>query len=260
MALLYDFIYRDSNRLNSYYAQIFSGRLVSLEKIDINTESKEKGGGISAYIAKGDMKNSQQTQSSSKEFIDPHDLAITDILTKLLGEGLTSRDIQNTSHGSLALTKGTVMFIDKYILEVTGTVADALIQAEKAKGKQGNRTTIQLYENVKLLIPKLILPSCFLFQAENGVQLVGTIKDNGLEEPISSYYFKHGINGIPDIYCLGIKESSIPILGLSNTPLLSATQQLLQIMNSLLFPATAIRVTPIAMFRKLHKDELQTTN
>lgn len=254
MDSLYDFIYRDVNRINSYYAQLFSGRLVSRERLDTNIESNEKGGGFSAYIAKGDLKNSKQIQSSAKELIDPHDLATTDTLAQLLSSGLVSKDVENAVQGSLVLSEGTVTFIDKYILELSDVGFEIVIQHEREKGKDQNKALIQQYNAVRKIIPKLVLPSAFLFLAKNNLQLVGTIKDSGLEEPISSYYFKHGINGIADIYCLGIKETSNPLVGLAQSPLLIASQQTIQQLSNLLFPANAIRVTPVAMFRKLNKD------
>lgn len=253
MASLYDFIYRDTNRLNSYYAQLFSGRLISREKSDTNTETQEKGGGISTYVAKGDLKNSKQSQSSAKELIDPHDLATTDTLAELLNSGLASKDVQNAAQGSLVLAEGTVTFIDKYLLELTDAGLEIAIQQEKAKGRDQNKVVVQQYEATRKILPKLILPSAFLFVAKNGLQLVGTIKDNGLEEPISGYYFKHGINGIADIYCLGIKEISTPLIGLSQSPLIIASQLIIEKLSNLLFSANAIRITPVAMFRNLNK-------
>lgn len=209
MASLYDFIYRDANRLNSYYAQLFSGRLISREQLDTNIETQERGGGVTAYIAKGDVKNSKQTQSSAKELIDPHDLATTDTLAQLLTSGLVSKDVENAAQGTFILAEGTVTFIDKYLLELADAGLEAVIEQEKAKGREQNKTIIKQYEATRKVLPKLVLPSAFLLMAKNGLQLVGTIKDIGLEEPISSYYFKHGINGIADIYCLGIKEGAV---------------------------------------------------
>ena len=41
---LYDFLYKDAGRIASYYAQIFSGRLSSLEETDSERDSKDQGG------------------------------------------------------------------------------------------------------------------------------------------------------------------------------------------------------------------------
>ena len=38
----YDFLYRDSNRLTSYYSQIFEGKLTSIEELENNRESRQK--------------------------------------------------------------------------------------------------------------------------------------------------------------------------------------------------------------------------
>lgn len=81
--------------------------------------------------------------------------------------------------------------------------------------------------------------------------MAGTIKESGMEEPISSYYFKHGTAGLADVYLVGIKETPTLSFSLPNTQLMGAGQQAAQALSDLVFPPEAIRVTPIALFREL---------
>ena len=79
-----------------------------------------------------------------------------------------------------------------------------------------------------------------------------------MEEPISSYYFKHGAAGLAEVYIIGIKEIPSEVFSLPQAQLIGAGQQAAQILSNLLFPSEAIRVPPLALFRKLTKIEPAT--
>ncbi|HRH44691.1 MAG TPA: hypothetical protein PKY82_23845, partial [Pyrinomonadaceae bacterium] len=83
--VLYDFLYRDNNRISSYYAQIFNGRLSILEETDLKIQGHENTGEGNIQVAKVGRKTVESTQSGTKRVIDPHDVATTDVLTHLIG-------------------------------------------------------------------------------------------------------------------------------------------------------------------------------
>jgi len=56
-AALYDFLYRDSGRIASYYAQVFNGRLSPLEQTATDRTSEDKGAKLDIHIASGDLKH-----------------------------------------------------------------------------------------------------------------------------------------------------------------------------------------------------------
>jgi len=100
-------------------------------------------------------------------------------------------------------------------------------------------------------LQKISLPSAFILQTSEGTQVVGTIKEAGMEEAISNYYFKHGTAGLSDVYMVGVKEVPSSSFKLPDSQLFSAGQQMAQALSDMLFPPDAIRITPIALFRKL---------
>ena len=71
-----------------------------------------------------------------------------------------------------------------------------------------------------------------------------------MEEPIASYYFKYGALDLASVYVIGIKEIPSGTFSLPNTQLIGTGQQAAQALSELLFPSDAIRVTPLALFRK----------
>lgn len=249
---LYDFLYKDSGRLTSYYSQIFKGRLTSLEQTDSDKETVDRSGKLNLQVVGGDIKIAEEIQNLSKRTIDPHELLTTDVLSYLQSNELVSSSVDDAPHGSLVIAQGTLIFVDRHTLELAVTAYGAIVAEEQKKPpKQRDNAAIQTFKLIKDFLNKVSLPSAFLLQTEAGLQIAGTIKEIGLEETISSYYFKHGTAGLSGVYLVGIKE--VPSLGFSipNTQLMGIGQQLAQSLSDMLFPPEAIRVTPIVLFRKL---------
>lgn len=249
---LYDFLYKDANRIASYYAQIFNGRLSSLEKMATERKSVDVGGKLDLHLVSGDRKSTEEVSDSDKRTIDPHDLIVTDVLSYLVANGHALEDVAEAPHGSLVILKGTVVFVDRLIAEVALVAFDNLISSQPNKSKSAeDKAALQGLKAMKDVLQKIPLPSAFIMQTVDEVQVVGTIKEAGMEENISNYYFKHGTAGLADVYMIGIKETSSPSFALPDTQLIGAGQLMAQALSDMLFPPEAIRVTPIALFRKL---------
>lgn len=86
------------------------------------------------------------------------------------------------------------------MLELAAMTIDIAMQSQSGGGHSSqDRTSRQTLKFVKDFLSKLVLPSAFLLHIPSGLQIAGTIKDSGMEEPISGYYFKHGIAGLAEI-------------------------------------------------------------
>lgn len=251
-AALYDFLYRDAGRLASYYAQIFSGRLSSLEQTDTDRTSEDKGAKLDIHIASGDLKHTREAARSSRRVIDPHDVLTTDVLSYLQDSGHLARGIVDAAHGELVLTQGTLVLIDRAMAELSMLSFDLMIRNEERKPEsEQDKPGLQGMRFIREFLPQLSMPSAFVLQGADGCQVAGTIKEEGMEEPISSYYFKHGAAGLADVYLVGIKETPSESFTLPGTQIIGAGQQAAQALSDMLFPPHAIRVTPLALFRQL---------
>ncbi len=249
---LYDFLYRDSGRMASYYAQIFSGRLSSLEQTDSERTSEDKGAKLNIHVASGDLKQTRETSRSAKRTIDPHDVITTEVLAFLQDNNHIEPSAVDAAHGRLVLTHGTLVFIDRSMAELAVLSFDLMISEEERKPKKSqNPAGLQGMRFIREFLPQLSIPSAFVMQSSDGSQVAGTIKEDGMEEPIASYYFKHGAAGLADVYLIGIKETPSDAFTLPGTQLIGAGQQAAQALTDMLFPPDAIRVTPLALFRKL---------
>src|SRR5262249_30236342 len=248
-AALYDFLYRDSNRIASYYAQLFSGRLSSIEETDATRESQDKDIKGDAKIVSGGLKWVKEATTGAKRVFDPHDMVATDVLAEL-GKRHVSTNVREAQHGGLVRAKGTVVFLDRVIVDLAEVVISSMLADEEAKQKRDrNPRLIQQYKLIRAMLPKLAFPSAFLFHAADGSKIAGTIKEAGMEEPISGYYFKFGASGISDVHLVGVKESPSQTVQIPKTQLFGAGQQAVQGVSGMLFSSDCFRVNPVAMFR-----------
>lgn len=249
---LYDFLYRDSNRIVSYYAQIFGGRLASQEETDLRRHSKDTSIKGDLKIISSDAKSSKEVQSIAKRIIDPHDVITSDVITYLVRDKEINSDIDTAPNGALILVRGTVGFIEHSMAEMAIVAMKATLpQMKKGNKSLQERESAQGIELGIKLLEKVKLPSAFTFKTESGVEVVGTIKEDGMEEPIVTYYFKHGTAGLANVYLVGIKETPASAEILPRTDFIGMGRLAAQGLADFLFPSSSVRVTPIALFRSL---------
>jgi hypothetical protein len=251
-AELYDFLYRDSDRIVSYYAQIFGGHVASIEKTDSVRTTQERSGTASISILGGNLKNLEDVCNALKTTVNPHDLVTTDVLTELRANGRLRDNAEDASGGELFIEKGRLSLIDGSFLKLASTAVGAMVKAGAMKGiEQQNPTLMQFLPYVEQIFDALAIPPAFLFQSDGGRKIAGTIKETGLEERIASYHFKYGGNALADVYLVGVKEVVSMIESENETNLFSMAQAGGTALANLLFPEGALRATPIAIFRKL---------
>lgn len=247
---LYDFLYRDTYRLASCYAQLFRGVMTSREGQRTVREAEENVFKGSLAAVAGEHKDTRDTSQIHKEVFDPHDLVTRDVLAGLSEQGRIHPDIEQAPNGALVVAKGSILFQDGSLLKMMGSAADLANSSNKPKNQQERSDQATLRVMAKIL-NALNLPSFFVMQTDDGAQIVGTIKEDGMTEPILTHLYKHGPHGISGAAIVGIKEVGTSAPPLDATQLLGAGQNGAQIMSTLLFPPDAIRVTPLAIFREL---------
>jgi hypothetical protein len=249
---LYDFLYRDSSRITSLYAQIFGGHLTSLEETDSLRDSKDKSARISAAVASGDIKSSEENLTSHKRVSVPHDILATDVLAFFHEQERIFDDVLTAPHGAMVRAKGTLLLIDHSMLRLAalGLKAEAESKRKTAKTPQ-EKAEVQELKQVIPFLESLDLPSGFLLHTDEGLNIAGTVKEGGMEEPISTYYFKHGTAGLSSVHLVGIKEQPTHSFSLPNTQLVGVGQFAAQALRNMMFPPDATMVTPITLFREL---------
>ena len=250
--VLYDFLYRDSSRITSYYAQIFGGHLTSLQQTESEQDTIHKGGKLDLKLVGGDLKSSKGNLRSQTKIIDPHDIITTDVLSQMQADGRFNTDVENAAHGSVFISQGTLLLIDRSMLDLG--VAVLKNQAEedgRAARTPAQKNAVRSQKQVIQLLGSLDLPSGFLLRTPEGINIVGTLKESGMDEPISTYYFKHGTAGLAEVFLVGIKEVPSPSVTLPSQQIIGAGQAAAGALRLVMFPPDAITATPIALFREI---------
>ena len=88
-----------------------------------------------------------------------------------------------------------------------------------------NPKELSMVKFLRTFLTKVPTPSAFLLRTANGGLVAGTLKADGMADPISTHYFKHGTAGLADIHLVGIKEVPSQTFSLPNTQLMAAGQQ-----------------------------------
>ncbi len=254
-AELYDFLYRDTNRLASYYAQIFRGKLSILEESDSEKHSTDKDIKGNLQVVSGGVKLGDESQVSAKRVYDPHDIITTDVLSYLTENNYVYRNYEECPNGGITLLKGTLFFADSRIMASLVASLDTYSEGNKETVSEIAGHLVDLKEMFGMrayhnLIKDMSFPPIYYLETENGL-IGGTVKPDGMEEPVSTYVFKYGGLGLPDVYLLGIKEVSALLINNSLSELVNVMWDVAENLESAILPDDSERITPLALFRKI---------
>lgn len=243
---LADFIYRDSQRIASLTAQIFGNALLNTEITQAKKDASEKGVGL-ATIVTGAMKSGTEDSLTEKNTYQPHDAAAAGLLTNLALLGRISDKPASARPGEIVRAAGTLYLFDGNLVRLSMSAVIPTVFGAAPDADPG------LLAGLQAFIGMLPMPAGFVLRTPDST-IAGTIDANGLHEPISAAYFKHGADGIAEAGIVGILEGTGGT-GLGDTlgsALLDGAQGLAKVFRDLLFPAGSIRLAPIAIYRSVH--------
>ncbi|MBE3584974.1 MAG: hypothetical protein IMW94_02140 [Thermoanaerobacter sp.] len=176
---LKDFLYKDIARLDSFYAQLFQGNLIGVQKSSSLITTRRYGLGASLpTIAKADHTGEKGTTESISWQINPEDQKIIDILT-ILDVPLYQQPLEQAQNGQLILIEGYIT------LRNFQTIKNALpplldhIPFEKAQNKKNLKKEKDMVIKSFKIIPMGLEIEVFTSHKES---LIGTIKPGYLCE------------------------------------------------------------------------------
>lgn len=246
-ALLSDFLYVDRERIASFYSQIFGGDLLSIEKKASDIQRKTTGisGGI-PKVVNAKAESTGKLEESKKEVIDPYDVKVRDIIAKFL-------ELAETGETPVRVYEGSLIFMDNHLIKI---MTRALSMAEKyptlldiRMTKEERKTFREIAKLMNDFFNAIPLLPAFFLKTETE-EIVGTIKEKFLSEPISSFYLKHGGKWLKNVLVLGIEEITTEE-ELPDTHLYGALKEFLPAMSLLVFPQDSKKIIPLAIFRRI---------
>ncbi|HEX2866513.1 MAG TPA: hypothetical protein VHO03_05705 [Ignavibacteriales bacterium] len=248
---LYDFLYKDLSKISSYYAQVFSGHLTKIEKTSSSDESLAKNTGGDLKVLKYEQTLKEGLSEQTKNVFDPHDLTTTDVLSFLMENGFVSKDPMQAGNGDLVLIEGSLLMMDKMILDLSVSSIESMLafagQGQKSKDIKNLKSFTTIMKN---FIQKMPIDATYLLKSD-GSYYAGTIKEQYMDDPVSSYYLKYGSKGITDVFLIGFKNFSDEYFEVEENSLFGYGQKNIDAIKNLIIPQSAISITPIAIFRKV---------
>ncbi len=254
--LLLDFLYRDPNRVPSLYAQLFGRLPQTLETTQAGREVRDKSAGIAATVLKGEIKRSNEEAESRKEISAPSDVLTTDLIHHLQQFQHVRGDIDTAPNGAIVHAEGMLAYADGTVLKLMAELFENQLVETVARGSgQAKYSDKKQNKAIATVLHRTSFPSIFQLTGQDGAKVVGSLKENGLEEPIAAYFYKHGQEQLPDVHMIGIKESAVGGNPEHGTNLIGMTMGFAGMIRKVLFPEDAIRVTPLVLYRKVGRSE-----
>jgi hypothetical protein len=236
---VYDFLYRDRLRIESYYAQIFGGRTLSLEKTQSVRKQREWTIKASVGALSGERRSPDEVAETAKQVIDPHDTATIDVLQWLAQNDYIAESAEAAREGHFVRLHGSLILADSRLLLATAKSLSANSGGGKAARQQ--RLGADVFAHYSM-------PPMFALRSERGPLCAGTLTDDGMAFQLSSHTWKFGQHAMRNVHLIGVIED----LETSDTDekLFDLVMNMARPLNEW-FPASAIRVTPLVMYRRL---------
>ena len=250
---LIEFLYKDSNLINSFYSQIFGGNLNNIIKTELSIDEFSNTGGMNfATIAKVDNAKKYGTHETISENYDPLDNKVLKLLESF---ELKPSKLSEAKTGTIIATKGNLIFRNydslNKILPFMGS--NDLIPGFNdpinpgTKGKKA-LTMGKLITQVFNLMPYGLEFEILTSDNENAICI---LKDNFLTIDSNDLLRAYGTN-IPDEWTIiGIIDTPVKITKKSTNQFKSAIDEATNAFASMALDNNSTIIRPIAIYRKL---------
>ena len=248
--VLYDFLYIDKNKIDSFYAQIFEGLLKQVEQ---NTslsknETEKMEGGIKPFI-NGEISGFKTIKESQNKTIDPAQIVILDTLSTLSKNAI---DIHDAKEGDIVITNGNLHIATNNMLKMFVDVGEALT-SEQAKTTKEKKEFKQIKQLMKSFLNHVSVEPIMLLKNNND-PIVGSLKKEFLQDDPDTFQLKYGYSGLDDVFMIGFYEnkSQSTTTGYQpNSDFINSSRQFAESIKELFFPANSTVVTPIAIYKEV---------
>lgn len=264
---IFDFLYVDTYRIKSYYAQLTGfGTLLGLKMSDntVMTELKEATVGAPA-VASGKLSHSDTVTNIGERSYDALPSMPVDVINRLDELGFIGRELSHDNLGNLVLLSGKLGISDISLLKDMIDMMLSQSAEEKSQAEPNHKKRKQIYDQeIKSnkhiadflkhipysLEARLILNHDEVWMTLNRGEIIGNAYDIN---------FKHGDFLSGDYYVLGVLDA-IPNDHYSNhqhqNEFRIAMSTMLQELKALMGrPENCYGITPIAIFRVIKPND-----
>ncbi|MBR9648690.1 DUF6414 family protein [Clostridium tyrobutyricum] len=155
---LIDFLYKDTNLINSFYSQIFGGDLTAVSRSEISADESSNNMGGSIKIVSGSVSSKHSDGQNITRNINPYDYKVLELLEQF---NLTIHSLSDAHEGSIIATKGKLTYrnyniIDQIFpfIEKNKLVPEFNAPIDpNARGKNRNNTLGKAMQDIIKMIP-----------------------------------------------------------------------------------------------------------
>lgn len=259
--LLFDFLYVDTYRINSYYAQLNGFGALSALKMSDNTmitQLKEASIGVPTVMG-GKLSHTDAVTNIGERAYDPAPSMPADVINRLDELGFIGRTLDNNNLGGLVLLNGKLGISDISLLKDMADIMLKQFAEEKSKLETNPSKRKKIYDQ-EIKANQHI--SDFLKQIPYSLEARLIVDSDEVwmtldrDEVIGSAYeinFKHGDFLSNNYYVLGVLDA-IPYDDYSNSQYqnelkIAASIMLQELKNLMGRPNSCYGMTPVAIFR-----------
>lgn len=248
---LYDYIYKDTERLNSFYSQLFKGIVNNYTHSNSGMNLSESSGagklGFTNNNVSSNFKMQESNTNGSDTTVSPHDYSVSLLIEYLFDNNYIAPDFESAPNNSLVLLRGSINIIEKFYAENIINDYEELINKESDIEQTTKELSMKGISNFR----RFDFDNYFIFSAQR-FEVGGFIPNEYLCDKISTISLSGGGFDTQDLNMIAIKH--IPKNSLSGLPLkhIEHQQGFNSALKGLLF-GTEIKyiLTPIVIFRKL---------
>jgi len=246
--VVYDFIYTNTTKIHSFYAQIFHGLLTSSSKTVKTSTGDEKAKGVGYSKTHASSKSSSVESEQLTMTVDPNEIITIDTLSTLAEN---AKDIHTASNGDIVKIKADMFLMDKPIFDLMmpNIAHFMMLNAPKSEHKEIKKIATLL----KKMFESIRFDPIVFASMEESVA-VGNIKEEYLSESITSFHLKHGKSGLSEVYMIGIKEEGAVSINHSDEGLINGAMEFSDIVKNMIIPDGAYTFTPLAIYREITLD------
>lgn len=243
--VVYDFVYINRPKIESLYAQIFSGLLTKTTNTTSNTTKDDSAKGVGYSKTYGEKKTSSSVTDRLNSEIDPHEIITIDTLSTLSS---SAKPIEEARNGDIIKINADMFLMDKALFDIMMPNLSSFMMMDAPKSE--HKHIKQMANTIRKFFESIRFDPTVFASMENGVA-IGNIKEDYLFESITSFHLKHGKDGLSNVYIIGIKEEGVMSFHESEESLINGAMEISEIIKNLIVPEGAYVFTPIAIYREI---------
>jgi hypothetical protein len=155
---LIDFLYKDTNLINSFYSQIFGGDLTAVSRSEISADEISNNMGGSIKLVSGSASSKHSDSQNITKNINPYDYKVLELLEQF---NLSIHSLSEAHSGSIIATSGTLIYRNYNIIDqIFPFIEKNKLIPEfntpinpKARGKNRNNTLGKVIQDIIKMIP-----------------------------------------------------------------------------------------------------------